>query len=301
MENTILFAEDFGSKVVERLKNRGLTTVFCQCNDVYKTNDTLHHAITFREKGKNCCPNIYIDGYQKRIESGECSLEDALEEVERTYLYSRDSEVVRITEETGLPEEAHYTIRMLNINKNEHYLSDTPYRMLNDEFALFVCGELDSNEDNAVISFKVTNGMIKQKGLNEDALFEEAFKNFQKEHFEIKTIVETLGNLGLPVEEMDLCPFNIPSFYVVSNEKLVNGANALARKDILDTFAEEHGDFYIIPSSIHELLFLPVSIFGNDVSTLSDMVNQVNRTEVSESDYLSDTIYLYSKDGLKTV
>ena len=52
-------------------------------------------------------------------------------------------------------------------------------------------------------------------------------------------------------------------------------------------------DFYVLPSSIHETLLVPI---GNmDVSGLLQMVKEVNEAEVELCDQLSDKVQYYDR------
>jgi hypothetical protein len=55
-------------------------------------------------------------------------------------------------------------------------------------------------------------------------------------------------------------------------------------------------DFYILPSSIHELLVLPRSMM--DANELQEMVKCVNATVVNPEDVLSDGVYAYTNGTL---
>ena len=82
--------------------------------------------------------------------------------------------------------------------------------------------------------------------------------------------------------------------YVCSNESKVFGAATVLYDGLLSSFGRKLGsDFYILPSSVHEVLFVPARD-GMDVMELSQMVREVNSTEVSVQDYLSDSVYYYS-------
>lgn len=59
------------------------------------------------------------------------------------------------------------------------------------------------------------------------------------------------------------------------------------------------GNFFILPSSVHECIILP---FRNaKLRELEDMVRQVNREEVLPEQKLSDYVYLYDADAKKIV
>ena len=82
---------------------------------------------------------------------------------------------------------------------------------------------------------------------------------------------------------------------VLSNTTRLNGSNYIADNDILHDIALELGsdEIYIIPSSRHELIILPATI-SYDRASLKDMIREVNETQVSAEDRLSDNLYLFS-------
>ena len=74
----------------------------------------------------------------------------------------------------------------------------------------------------------------------------------------------------------------------------VHGAGVLAYEDFMDKASERVGgqSFFILPSSIHELLIIPDN--GNfDLKSLENMVKEVNATTVDPADQLTDNVYHY--------
>jgi len=51
-------------------------------------------------------------------------------------------------------------------------------------------------------------------------------------------------------------------------------------------------DFYLLPSSIHELILVPVGE-DRDREHLEEMVKEINQTQVAMEEILSDTVYNY--------
>lgn len=81
--------------------------------------------------------------------------------------------------------------------------------------------------------------------------------------------------------------------YVVSNKYATNGAAAIFYSDILEEIsAAEQSDVVVIPSSIHEVLVIPYDE-GMDMDVFAQMVQTVNRSELSNEDILSDHVYMY--------
>ena len=85
--------------------------------------------------------------------------------------------------------------------------------------------------------------------------------------------------------------------FVLSCEDKLNGASQILNKDIMKKVVERIGsDFYVLPSSVHELLLVRNDA-GVDPAYLRQMVREVNAAEVQESEQLSDNIYTWSADA----
>lgn len=86
---------------------------------------------------------------------------------------------------------------------------------------------------------------------------------------------------------------DIPNaMYVLTNETKVNGANTILNDEIRQAIAKQVGDFYVLPSSLHETLIVPKSI-GMKRKDLEQMVQEVNQTQVAPEERLSDHVYEY--------
>lgn len=82
---------------------------------------------------------------------------------------------------------------------------------------------------------------------------------------------------------------------VVTNKGKYTGANVIfLNRKVQEQIAEKmHGNYLIIPSSIHETIITD----ADDVENVKDMVLQVNSSEVSEEDFLSNSVYIYDKEN----
>ena len=58
-------------------------------------------------------------------------------------------------------------------------------------------------------------------------------------------------------------------------------------------------DFYILPSSIHEVILVPASA-GISVAEMEKMVCEINETQVPEEEILGSHVYRYSRKN-KTI
>lgn len=85
--------------------------------------------------------------------------------------------------------------------------------------------------------------------------------------------------------------------YILQNEQRINGATVMAYEGLLTRIYEKlGGGFYIIPSSIHELLLMPDTKRINE-EMVRKTIFQINREHVEPEERLSDSLYHY--DGQK--
>ncbi|MDY6308752.1 MAG: DUF5688 family protein [Oribacterium sp.] len=79
--------------------------------------------------------------------------------------------------------------------------------------------------------------------------------------------------------------------FVASMPDMSNGAGVIMYPDFMDKAAKElGGDFYVLPSSIHEVLLLRDDGVVS-LEDLKDIVRTVNRMEVAPDERLSDNVY----------
>jgi hypothetical protein len=85
------------------------------------------------------------------------------------------------------------------------------------------------------------------------------------------------------------------AMYCLTTSDRVNGAALMLRDDILSEAAEVlNDDFFIFPSSTHEVLLVP-ECTGFAVEDLSEMVSAVNREQVMPQERLSDHVHYYDR------
>lgn len=186
------------------------------------------------------------------------------------------------------------TMQAINRERNEATLRNVPHRIMED-LAIVYRFDLGSGTDGRLLAL-ITNDMLKAYGITPDQLHTdalEAAKSTMK--YSILSMNEVLERIqvetfGRIVER----PVGWNPMHVATTENSCFGAGIIAIPDFLEDAAEKmHGDFYVLPSSIHEIILIP-SNCGVDASELREMVCDVNTAEVSEEEKLSDNVYFYS-------
>lgn len=80
--------------------------------------------------------------------------------------------------------------------------------------------------------------------------------------------------------------------YVLTNENMYYGAGAICINHVNHRIMNIiQDDFYILPSSVHELIIVPVKTCSKDEQDLPKMVHNINCSIVDPSDRLSNHAY----------
>ena len=129
----------------------------------------------------------------------------------------------------------------------------------------------------------VTNGALEAMGIDKETFLQDAIKASEQ-------------NYPAGMEQLSSFLFGMndgvaSQLYVASMPDMAYGAGVILYPDFMEKAAEKiGGDFYVLPSSVHEVLLLR----DDGVIPLKDLkeiVQSVNRTEVAYEDYLSDNVY----------
>lgn len=89
---------------------------------------------------------------------------------------------------------------------------------------------------------------------------------------------------------------------IVSNDFANYGAAVVFYPGVLEKLYKDIGeDFYLIPSSVHEMIIIPCS--RAECNSLNEMVYQVNRDKqvMKDEDVLTDSLYVYNGKSMRKV
>lgn len=176
-----------------------------------------------------------------------------------------------------------------NDRRPEYDTVVTYHNDIMDQFndAKCVCGISCENlgEVQGKMFVAITKGLLETWNVTADDVVEQCISNLDNEDFELKTMWGTLIEIApeiLPEEEPD----DIEGMYVLTNVSKIDGARMLMSDYVMNLLREKFGKFYILPSSIHEVLIVPDK--GNfKIEELEELVRTVNDTQVEERDRLS--------------
>ena len=143
----------------------------------------------------------------------------------------------------------------------------------------------------------LTNNDLSNLKLSDSEAFEKA--EAVRQHFSIRTLPEVIGielhNAGYENNFADEAAMSFDTardVYVLTNDSNMFGASVLIQTDVLRELHRSIGDYYILPSSKHEVLAVSKQL-APPVDELRAMVQTINESEVRIEDRLSNNVYLY--------
>ena len=216
---------------------------------------------------------------------GISSVEELKDAIESSVVEGIQSAIDNV----NLNNKALYRLRAINFEANKSYLKDKPFKQVYD---LALIGFIDFGDRRGV----VTNALLQSLGISFEEFYEAALDNIRAET-KVVPIVELLNSLIgededflQPVSDDD-CPL-----YVVGDGCHPEATALLGDQEWLEKQHEKIGDFYIIPSSVNELLISPAVLSAEEILP---MVAMVNSGCVAPEEVLSNNIYKF--DGTLSI
>lgn len=183
---------------------------------------------------------------------------------------------------------------------NTKFLETAPYRMVDD---IALLAKVDMTPDNSHSSMTVTikNDEMERWGVSADEIMDQAIKNTKNlRPGKLQNLAEVLSGSFSKDRDLLLPPMDtVPPLYVYTNNKGIDGFAGLFSDGVMkEIYKQVKDDYYIMPSSIHEALIYPENGQRSyqDAKTFSDMVSEVNRTNVLDEDVVSDYAYHYDHE-----
>lgn len=287
-------------------------------NGIFLDGLTVHHA------GKNIAPTIYLERYWDKYREGY-SLDLLTEEIlaeNRNYTVRKNLDIEQLLDFSRIRRKVMF--RVINYEMNREFLETVPMRKALD-LAVIYYYRIEEEELSGATCI-VRNEDLERWHVTEEELWDLAVVNTPRdEPSRIADIYDSLREIQenctaitgtdpfarneeseegwIPIdmipEEMspsDLITTDRAPMLVLSNKTKVFGASCMLYPEVLKPLSEELGtDLYILPSSIHEVIIMPVNelLSRND---LADMVKEINENEVLPQEVLSDNVYRYYAD-----
>ena len=286
----IMMYELFIKEVKEAVESKVGTGFDVTVNKVTKNNDLVLDGLVIKATDTNIAPTIYLNGYYERYEDGAMNLDAVVDSIIDTYNHhnSVTFDVSTFTDFDVVKNLICY--KLVNTASNKKLLEDVPHRELFDLSIVYYV--MVAVEDDATGSILIHNNHLSFWDVTESDLHEYANINTKKLlPVNIKSMFDTLSE----IIDMEDLPNTDDFMYVLTNREKLQGASTILYPDVLSTFADrKNANLWLLPSSIHEWII--VCDDGNmNRETLSEMIQEVNGSQLAPDEVLSDHPYYYNR------
>lgn len=265
-------------------------------SNVQKMQGASYQGLQIKRDGSDVGVSMDMRNFFEELNDGVpyhdvmLDVRDAVSEALNDSL-SMDVDVGKLTNYEAMKH--NLTVQLVSTEKNRDMLSRVPHREMADMSMVYRLDLGETSNGNATVL--VTNQLLQNYGVTAEQLQADAMTYAPIMHpASIRSMESIL--FGIPEDEtMDLG--GPAKLYVVTNDRSMNGAGVITYPDFMDQATEKMGgSFYILPSSIHEVLIMRDTP-DVDVNTLVDMVTSINATQVMPEDRLTDNVYHFDAEA----
>ena len=291
MENRLSykeFQESLRESISLELNKQG--TYHCELKHIQKNNVVLS-GLSIRQDGKASAPIIYLNDFYQSYLKGM-----PLKQIRRQLMEFYQSQEIPEFDHANFADYGRMRdklrVRLVNKENNQAYYKMGPYR-LHPLGAEVIYVEVEKN-GSGKMCMQVTNAMAELWKVPKEELFKTALENTQNnDKVKFQSMNEVISEMMIGNAEEDL---NSP-MYVLSNKDYQYGATVSLYPNVLKQISKQIGsDYYILPSSVHELLILRKKDCDITEKELRSMVREINQSFVSSEEILGNEVFEYRAD-----
>lgn len=259
--------------------------------EVKKNNGIKYTGVMVGQKNDEIFPTYYItDTIVDRLNNG-ISVKKIADEMEKIAADEPDIDVSIIKNTVTNWQEAKKCIfPKLVQRKGNSTLKDIVWIPFLDMAICFYMKLDCKGEGNATVAVGKTQ--IQRWKVSSDDVYSQAVENLRKEEKVFCNLTDMVKDMGLGLMPMEAVPL-----YVLTNQDNQFGAVRIILPEVQEEISKKFGgDYFILPSSIHELLCIcseKDTDKDSQMQAFSCMVKDVNLNAVLPEEVLSDHAYYY--------
>ena len=287
--------EKFINMVQARVQDVAGADACVQVQEVRKNNNVLLHGMSILRKGQNVSPTIYLDSFYEMMEEG-MDVEHIVKRILEVYVKGLPKGNVDMEFFKDFDSVTDRVVfRLVNREKNRELLREVPHVEFFD-LAICFCYSYENPEigegmilihDTHVEMWKTCHRELMRLAEHNTPRLMPGWLCSMDSALKGVLDEEALDQLRQMQKETG------KYMYVLSNDRRCHGAAAILYPGMLERAARQMGgSFYILPSSIHEVILLrDESPDGGD--RLHEMIEDININQLREEEVLSDYAYRY--------
>ena len=294
-ENMLMNYEEFKQQIVDDLKDRLGEDYKFSVNEVKMLNQS-YEAVAVTPEGSNIGVNMSLDKLYDAIQNDvpyETVVDRTVDAIENGFDQAPKFDVNMLSDYEQMKNKL--AMEVVSAEANAEMLETVPHKNIED-MAVVYRFVLESSESGGA-SVLVTNQLLENMGVTPEQLHADAMENAPQLRPAVITGMSELMAEMMGVDQAEMMGLIVKpedeKMFVATVPDKTHGAGVLAYQDFMDQAAERvGGDFFVLPSSIHEVMLVP----DNGVMQYKDlleMVRDANATLVAPSDRLTDSVYHY--------
>lgn len=284
------FIEDVRKALYERMDN--ITVIE---EEILKNNGLHYPSLLVKEDGEKLGVNFYPYLLFLQYARNEITISEIADQIIESYKREKRNFNFDVSDLSDY-ELMKYFIkgRLINTEKNSELLVTLPHRDFLDLSIIYTL-DIKPTIGRETGSIKISNDLMNSWAVDEETLYRKMMENMEILNEGTVKSMEAVMEELLALEPM-LLPSYFP-LYVVTNPTKMHASIEILNKKLLEKASTMlGGDFYIIPSSIHECILLPSR--GNEEDTIHfrSMLQEVNDFHVAGDEILSYSLYLFRQE-----
>lgn len=278
----------FGDKVLRAVSERLGENYQIKIQEVCKNNGVILQGLVILTENQNISPTIYLNSFWDAYEAG-VPFTAIIEKILSVYQEDTPKENVdmsffKIFEKV----KDRICFKVISSGQNQELLKKIPHLEFLDLAVCFYYAYQGATLGCG--SILIHNSHLEMWQVDTEIIWQVAQENTPKFFpWECGSMEDVLSEM-MNEETADAVPMKI-----LSNDTRVFGASCMLYRGVLEELAAKQGsNFYIIPSSVHEVILLPDS-GEEDTDYLRHMIAEVNESQVEPEEVLSNQLYYYDR------
>ncbi|MCD7739452.1 MAG: DUF5688 family protein [Lachnospiraceae bacterium] len=290
---------EFRQEILHLMREQADDNMKISLVDKQKLNGQLWWGLLMEREDCACSPVIYLENVYEDFHQGE-----SMEEIAKKLwlIYKEEAKEVTGVLKGNVSDMESFEkaseklfVRIFHREQNQELLEQAPFVSILD-LAMTVYYLVEQADTGVRGTIMIQKEHVQSWGVTWEAVFRKAAANSLEQGGICWNTVEEV------LDHRPLLPFPQPlsrsgsGLHVLSSRTGVWGAVVAflpgTGRKLYEALGEE---FYLLPSSIHEVLFVPVSrVTCREL--LGRTVRDVNRYEMPREEILSDNVYFYRSD-----
>ncbi|MCD8327037.1 MAG: DUF5688 family protein [Lachnospiraceae bacterium] len=292
-----MYYREFREEILHLMREQAGGNMKISLVDKQKLNGQRWWGLLMEQEGSSCSPVIYLENVYEDFSRG-MSLDKIAERL--WTIYEEESKDTFSVLKGNISDMEIFEsaskklfVRIFHRERNLELLEQTPFVPVLDLAitAYYLVEEADASIRGMVM---IREEHLLNWGVSKEEVFSRAMENsLERDGIYWNSIEEVMDRHELLAFPKPM-PHSNSGLHVLSNRTGVWGAVTAFLPGVAGKLYEAAGEeFYLLPSSIHEVLFVPASrAFSREL--LQRTVRDVNRCEMPREEILSDHVYYYN-------